>query len=109
MFSPTTRYGQSVLVVLVCLGAGIIEAGLFAYAVNDNQWNGLYYQANWDLALAVNRAGILTSAISIVAGVVGARQKPTLGISELGAVIGFFGLVVTLFIEAVSHICFVCI
>ena len=109
MFPPTTRYAQSVLGVLVCLGAGIIEGGLFVYAINDKHWNGLYHQANWDLALAVNRAGIFTSVISIVAGVVGARQKPELGISELGVVIGFFGLVVTLMIEAFSRTCFVCI
>jgi hypothetical protein len=98
-----------VVVVVACLIAGIIEGGLFVYAVNANQWNGLYYQANWNLALAVNRAGILTGAIAIVAGVVGARQNPTLGISEVGVVIGFFGLVVTFFIEALSHVCFVCI
>src|SRR5260370_41048972 len=99
MFPPTTRYGQSVLVVLVCLGAGIIEGGLFVYAINDKHWNGLYHQANWDLALAVNRAGIFTSVISIVAGVVGARQKPELAISEVGFAIGFLARGVTLLLE----------
>jgi len=91
-----------VVVLVACLIAGVVEAGVFISAVHTEQ-------PNWDQALAVNRAGILTSAIAIVAGVVGARQRRTLGISELGVVVGFFGLVVTLMIEAFSHTCFVCI
>ncbi len=96
------KYRWSVVVVVACLIAGIVEAGVFISAVHTEQ-------PKWDLALAVNRAGIVTSAIAIVAGVVGARQKPTLGISEVGVVIGFLALCLTLGIEGLSHICFICI
>jgi hypothetical protein len=95
-------YRWSVVVVIVCLIAGIVEAGVFVSAVHTEQ-------PNWDLALAVNRAGILTSAIAMVAGVVGACQKPTLGVSEVGVVVGFLALWLTLGIEGLSHVCFICI
>src|SRR5260370_40684742 len=104
MFPPTTRYGRSVLVVLVCLSAGIIEGGLFVYAINGNQWNGLYYQANWNLALAVNREGILASANAIVSGVVCARHSSTLLICEIRDRGRFLGMRVTFMNQPDSHV-----
>ena len=102
MFQPTTLYRRSVLVVLVCISAGIIEAGLIIGAVRLNE-------PNWGLAIVVSRVGMLTSAICLVAGVVGSRQKPTIGIAELGVVAGFISLWLTVSFEAVSHICWVCL
>lgn len=96
-------YRWSVVILLVGLGAGLIEIVLFAIAVNTKVCNGLYCPPNWDLAIAVSRAGILTSLICIVSGVVGARQKRPLGISELGVVVGVLGLWFTLAIEAFQH------
>ncbi len=90
------------MVVLACLGTGILEVGLFISAVHTSQ-------PNWSLAITASRAGMVTSAASLVAGVVGARQKPTIGISELGVVAGIFGLFLTAAVEAVTQICWVCV
>ena len=95
-------YRWSVIIVLACFVAGIVEIGLFISAVHTSY-------PNWNLALAASQAGIVTSLICIVSGVVGARQRPTLGISELGVVVGVVGLLLTLMVEAVSHICWVCL
>jgi len=95
-------YRWAVAIVVACLIAGVVETGIFVSGVHTEQ-------PNWGLEMAANRAGIVTSLICSVAGVVGARQKPTLGISELGIVIGFLSLLLTLAIEALSHICFICI
>jgi hypothetical protein len=95
-------YRWAVAMVVACLIAGVVETGIFVSAVHTEQ-------PNWGLEMAANRAGIVTSLICTVAGVVGARQSPTLGISELGIVIGFLSLLLTLAIEALSHICFICI
>ena len=93
---------RPLIVVLVCLAAGVIEVGMFVIAVHTSY-------PNWDLALAASRAGIPTSLTCIVAGIIGARRNPALGFSELGIVVGIAGLLVGLFIEALSHSCFVCI
>jgi hypothetical protein len=92
----------AVAIVVVCLIAGVVETGIFVSAVHKEQ-------PNWDLEMAANRAGIVTSLICTAAGVVGARQKPTVGISEVGVVVGFFALWLTVGIEAVSRVCFICI
>ena len=95
-------YRWAVAIVVVCLIAGVVETGIFVSAVHKEQ-------PNWDLEMAANRAGIVTSLICTAAGVVGARQKPTLGISELGIAVGFLAFLLTFFINAVSYICFICI
>jgi len=95
-------YRWAVAIVVACLIAGVVETGVFVSAVHTEQ-------PNWDLEMAANRAGIVTSLICTVSGIVGARQKPTLGISEVGVVVGFLALLLTLFIEDLSHICFICI
>ena len=89
------------VILLVGLGAGILEVVLFAIAVNTKDCG--YCEPNWDLAIAASRSGILTSLICIVSGVVGARQKRGLGISELGVVVGIAGLFFTLGVEAFQH------
>ncbi|MHB8610807.1 MAG: hypothetical protein ACYDAL_00065 [Candidatus Dormibacteraceae bacterium] len=55
--------------VLVCLGAGIFEAGLFIWLLNNNN-------PRWSLALIVIPAGIVTSGICVVWGVFGVLLKP---------------------------------
>jgi uncharacterized membrane protein HdeD (DUF308 family) len=95
-------YRWAVAIVVACLVAGVVEIGIFVSAVHKEQ-------PNWDLEMAVNRVGIVTSLICTVAGVVGARQKPTLGISELGVVIGFLAFWLTMGIEELSQVCFICI
>ena len=95
-------YRWAIVIVVACLVAGVVEIGVVISAVHTEQ-------PNWDLVLGANRAGIVTSLICTIAGVVGARQKPTLGISELGVVVGFISLWFTLGLEGFSHVCLMCV
>lgn len=98
------RERGAMFIVLICLVAGTVEVGTFTWAVNTAG-------PGWGLALTASRAGILTGLICTVSSVIGLRHKPkwfAIAISDVGLVIGVLGLLVGLFIEAISHSCLVC-
>lgn len=91
-------------IVLICLVAGIVEVSVFIWAVNTTG-------PDWGLAMTASRAGILTGLICTFSSVIGLRQNPkwfAIAISDVGLVSGVLGLLVGLFIEALSHSCLIC-
>jgi hypothetical protein len=95
---PANRYRWSVIVVLVCLGAIVVELGVFIATESSPG----------ALDTAAARAGIATSLVCAVSGAAGFTRKPTLAIPELGVVLGVLALVLFIGLEAVSRACFVC-
>jgi hypothetical protein len=83
-------YQLSVVVILICFGAIIIEIIVFANTEGAS-------------ARAAARAGIVTSLISAVSGAAGLRYKHTLAIPELGLAAGVIGLCLSVLLEALSR------
>jgi hypothetical protein len=92
------RYRAHVTVVVLCLGAGLLELAVFSFAVSR-------LHPNWGLALAGNWAGLATSVVSLVASIQGFRQKPQViafVIFSLGVLTGLVGFVITAFIALLT-------
>ena len=92
------RYRPLATVIVLCLGAGVLELTVFSIAVSR-------LHPNWDLALAHNWAGLATSVVSLVASIQGFRQKPQViafVIFSLGMLAGLVGFVITAFIALLT-------
>jgi hypothetical protein len=92
------RYRAHVTVVVLCLGAGLLELAVFSIAVSR-------LHPNWGLALAGNWAGLATSIFCLIASIQGFRQKPhviAFVIFSLGVLTGLVGLVITTFIALLT-------
>jgi hypothetical protein len=92
------RYRWSVVAVLICIAAIVIELGIFIATMNSPG----------ALDTAAAKAGIVTSVICAVSGAAGLRHQASLAIPELGVAVGILGLLLYIGLEAVSEACFVC-
>lgn len=92
-------------IVLACLTAGTIEVALFIFAVHRTE-------PDWNTALGVNRVGIVTSAVCLLAAFAGLLQRRSTILNVLlgwAIAVGVAGILVSLMILAVSYTCFICI
>jgi len=89
---PTRRWRWPATVVLICFVALVIEDVLVRASPHET-------------AMTVNRAGIATSAICAVSGLIGVFQRPktvALIVCVLGVAIGILALLITVFGELIS-------